>query len=231
MIDYKLGEAPGCTVQGQFDDSCRLRLSTTALKAMEHGRLRLKLSRHGPQPAVKDLLIDMAAASGVFDIHVGSSATRVSIGDGVTGAWDIRLWREACLTVGAGSTSNGVRIVCDRSEVQIGEDCMFSTGILIQSADQHGIVDLRTGQIINNRHRETRLGNHVWLGRNSTVMGDVTIGEGAIIGAGSVVTKPVPAFTAAAGVPARVVRTETTWSRSPVELDAFASLYCRQAAD
>jgi acetyltransferase-like isoleucine patch superfamily enzyme len=44
------------------------------------------------------------------------------------------------------------------------------------------------------------------IGSNSTILCGVTIGEGAIVGAGTVVTKDVPAWTIAAGVPARVLR-------------------------
>lgn len=50
------------------------------------------------------------------------------------------------------------------------------------------------------------IGNYVWLGCNVTVLPGVTIGEGAVIGAGSTVTKDVPAYTVAVGVPARVVK-------------------------
>jgi acetyltransferase-like isoleucine patch superfamily enzyme len=45
------------------------------------------------------------------------------------------------------------------------------------------------------------------VGSNATILCGVTVGEGAIIGAGSVVTKDVPAWTIAAGVPARILRT------------------------
>jgi acetyltransferase-like isoleucine patch superfamily enzyme len=45
-----------------------------------------------------------------------------------------------------------------------------------------------------------------WIGGNSIILRGVTIGEGAIIGAGSVVTKDVPSFTIAGGNPARVIR-------------------------
>ena len=49
----------------------------------------------------------------------------------------------------------------------------------------------------------------VWLGANVTVLKGVTIGARAVIGAGSVVTRDIPADTFAAGAPARVVRTLT----------------------
>ena len=50
------------------------------------------------------------------------------------------------------------------------------------------------------------IGNNVWLGNNVCVMPGVTIGDGAIIGANSVVTHDIPAFSVAAGIPAKVVK-------------------------
>jgi len=50
------------------------------------------------------------------------------------------------------------------------------------------------------------VGNDVWTGHNVNIMGGVTIGDGAIIGAGSIVTKDVPAYAIVAGVPATVRR-------------------------
>lgn len=49
------------------------------------------------------------------------------------------------------------------------------------------------------------IGDDVWLGARVMVMPGVTIGDGAIIAAGAVVTKDIPAFAIAAGVPAKVV--------------------------
>jgi phosphonate metabolism protein (transferase hexapeptide repeat family) len=51
-----------------------------------------------------------------------------------------------------------------------------------------------------------RLGHDVWIGHGVTVLPGVSIGNGAAIGAGAVVTKDVPAYTVAVGVPARVLR-------------------------
>jgi len=51
------------------------------------------------------------------------------------------------------------------------------------------------------------IGNRVWIGYRAIVLPGVTIGEGAVIGAGSVVTKDVPSFKIVAGVPAREVGT------------------------
>lgn len=51
-----------------------------------------------------------------------------------------------------------------------------------------------------------RIGNNVWLGGNVVVLPGVTIGDNIVIGAGSVVTKDVPANSLAVGNPCRVVR-------------------------
>jgi acetyltransferase-like isoleucine patch superfamily enzyme len=54
--------------------------------------------------------------------------------------------------------------------------------------------------------RRVAIGNDVWIGRSSIVLPGVEIGNGAVIGAGAVVTKAVPAYAIAAGNPARVIR-------------------------
>jgi acetyltransferase-like isoleucine patch superfamily enzyme len=52
----------------------------------------------------------------------------------------------------------------------------------------------------------TTIKNSVWIGVNSIILKGVTLGEGVVVGAGSVVTKDVPAWTIVAGNPARIIR-------------------------
>jgi acetyltransferase-like isoleucine patch superfamily enzyme len=54
--------------------------------------------------------------------------------------------------------------------------------------------------------RHVTIGNDVWTGHNVNIMAGVSVGDGGIVGAGSVVTKDVPPFAIVAGAPARVVR-------------------------
>jgi acetyltransferase-like isoleucine patch superfamily enzyme len=54
--------------------------------------------------------------------------------------------------------------------------------------------------------QHTVIGNDVWSGLNVTIMGDLTIGDGAILAAGAVVTKDVPAYAVVGGAPARVIK-------------------------
>ena len=62
----------------------------------------------------------------------------------------------------------------------------------------HGGVTLGDGPIV--------LGKNVWVGSNATILQGVTVGDNAIIAAGAVVTKDVPADTIVGGVPAKVIR-------------------------
>ncbi len=55
-------------------------------------------------------------------------------------------------------------------------------------------------------YKRTQIGNDVWIGCNSVVLPGVTVFDGAVIGAGAVVTKDVPPYAIVAGVPARIIR-------------------------
>lgn len=57
------------------------------------------------------------------------------------------------------------------------------------------------------------IGNHVWLGRRASIIGNVRIGTGSIIGMCSVVVKNIPTFSIAVGYPAKVIKENVSWGR------------------
>lgn len=69
---------------------------------------------------------------------------------------------------------------------------------------QFGLVD--TDAEIPNREKSTVIGNDVWIGCNAVIMSGVTVGNGAVIGASSVVTKDVEPYTIVAGSPAKILK-------------------------
>ncbi|MCJ2058338.1 hypothetical protein MKL09_17490 [Methylobacterium sp. J-048] len=77
-------------------------------------------------------------------------------------------------------------------------------------SDAPSIVDLESGRRIN-PSRPIHVGHRVWLGRNVSVFKGAHIGDGAIIGAQSIVSGVIPGNTLAYGSPARVVRENVTW--------------------
>ncbi|WP_170108164.1 CatB-related O-acetyltransferase [Flavobacterium sediminis] len=54
--------------------------------------------------------------------------------------------------------------------------------------------------------KRIEIGNDVWIGHNVIIVGNVKVGNGAVLAAGSVVTKDVPAYTIIGGVPAKIIK-------------------------
>jgi virginiamycin A acetyltransferase len=95
---------------------------------------------------------------------------------------------------------------CHLGRVHIGRDVLIGSGVHVTSGRHtHGTADalvpIRTQE---GERTLVRIGAGAWIGSAAVVMADV--GERTIVGAGSVVTKPLPAGVVAAGVPARVIR-------------------------
>ena len=91
--------------------------------------------------------------------------------------------------------------------VTIGADVMMGPDVVI-IAMNHGFADVDV-PMIDQGHDAAQgvtIGNDVWIGTRVVILAGVTVGDGAVIGAGSVVTKDVPAYTIVAGNPAKVIR-------------------------
>jgi acetyltransferase-like isoleucine patch superfamily enzyme len=73
----------------------------------------------------------------------------------------------------------------------------------VNNATGHTWIDK---DVYDDRPEPISIGNDVWIGMNVTIMGGVTIGNGAIIAAHSVVTKDVPAYAIVAGIPGKVIK-------------------------
>jgi maltose O-acetyltransferase len=90
-------------------------------------------------------------------------------------------------------------------DVTIGDNVLIGPKTVIWGRD-HGI---KKNMIMNQQgHTDAPIviGNDVWIGANVTILKGITIADGAIVGAGSVVTKDVPEYAIVVGNPARVVK-------------------------
>jgi acetyltransferase-like isoleucine patch superfamily enzyme len=116
----------------------------------------------------------------------------------------------ARIRIGGGCFFNLGVMVAALELVEIGENCMFANGCVITDANHR--FDDPTKPVPWQGFAgkgPTRVGDNVWCGANVVITGGVTIGERCVIGANSVVTEDIPAFSVAAGAPAKVIRTIT----------------------
>jgi len=201
--------APALTVNGPFADDCLF----TCLAEQADKLAHVRISAHGGKALLRGVHIAVLSARGRIDIAVGDDHSRVLVGAETVCQVSMQLFRRPTVLIGDRTTIGQARIIGAYSDILIGEDCLFSDEILVQSNDQHPLVDLDTQQVLNAHRRTVRLDAHVWVGRRAVLMPDITIGRGAVVGAGALVTSDIPAECVAVGVPARVVRERTSWRR------------------
>jgi len=93
-----------------------------------------------------------------------------------------------------------------RGTVVIGNDVMFGPGVSIFSED-HGFADPDTLMLDQPVTRKgVVIGNNVWIGTRAIILDGVTIGDGSIVAAGSIVKTSVPPYSIVAGVPGKIIR-------------------------
>jgi acetyltransferase-like isoleucine patch superfamily enzyme len=122
------------------------------------------------------------------------------------------------VTLGDYVLMNGARILCD-AEISIGDYSLISWNVVLMDSYRMPLDarsrrrELEQAALRESRRTECeveaapiRIERNVWIGFDVCVLPGVTIGEGAVVGARSVVNKDVPPFTVAAGNPARVIR-------------------------
>ena len=101
------------------------------------------------------------------------------------------------ISIGEGCYFNGGTTFIDDWKIDIGRECLFGPNVTLCT----------TGHPMDGMYSfPIRIGNRCWIGANSIIMPGVTIGDNSVIGAGSVVTKDIPANVVAFGSPCHVYR-------------------------
>ena len=157
--------------------------------------------------------------------HLGWTAMKlvglkyISIGDGTyispgvqLTAWDS--YNGTCFTpsivIGKHCTIRNNAHITSINSIRIGDNLLTGTNVLITD-NSHGKptrenMSLPPGMRPLHSKGPVVIGNNVWLGNNVCVLPGATIGDGAFIGANSVVTHDIPAYSVAAGIPAKVIK-------------------------
>jgi tetrahydrodipicolinate N-acetyltransferase len=127
----------------------------------------------------------------------------VSLQRGVRSVLDSRT-----LTIGHATNVNGLTKILVASAVSIGAECTVSWDVQILDSDLH---TLTVGGKARPMSAPVRIGNRVWIGTRAVALKGVTIGDGAVVAAGAVVTEDVAPRAIVGGIPARLIGVADSW--------------------
>lgn len=120
----------------------------------------------------------------------------------------IYVGKDATLYIKGNSFLNTNTVLNCFSYIEIGEETMISDDVRIQDSDNHFIIE---NGLRKPNSAPIIIGDHVWIGKNALILKGVKIGDGAIVAAGSVVVKDVPAGSLVGGNPAKVIKENVEW--------------------
>ena len=106
------------------------------------------------------------------------------------------------LIIGDNTFINVGTIISAHFQIKIGKNVQIAPGVIMMDSDFHGVED-RDAEVIPT---PITIADNVWLATRVLVLKGVTIGEGSTIAAGAVVTKDIPPYSLAAGIPATVIK-------------------------
>ena len=151
-------------------------------------------------------------------IRIVGNNNKIVFGDNCQVGNNCSFWMEGnniSIFIGSDTTFTHTVHFCaqeDGTSIQIGKDCMFSNNIIVRTSDSHPIYDLSTKQRINPA-KNVVIGNHVWIAPNSKIMKGAKIGNNAIVGSNTMVTKEVPNNCLVVGTPCKIVKNNIDWTR------------------
>lgn len=103
------------------------------------------------------------------------------------------------------------------SSIIIGDDCLFSNDVSIRASDGHPIMTYDFQKQLNAPTNYVVIEPYVWIGQDVKILKGVRIGACSIVGIASVITRVIPRFSVARGIPAVFSRCEGIWIKNRSE--------------
>lgn len=150
--------------------------------------------------------------NGTSTIQFMGNNSRVRIGkNNIIHRMQLHIGSQSTVITGERCAIQSVRMTTQGGKVQLGNDCMLSHDIELWQTDTHPIFDLNTGLRLN-KIKDILLGDHIWLGLNTTLLAGTVLGNDSIAGAKTVTSARFPENVVIAGNPARILRNNITWT-------------------
>jgi tetrahydrodipicolinate N-acetyltransferase len=173
----------------------RIRIGSESRLSLARGSfLFLGFANFGPPPCA--IHLGLNARLSIYGTVNICRGTRIYVNDG------------GHLELGNRSYINDCSVVTCFESIKIGAHCSISWNTNILDTNIH---ELGVQGVARPRSERVSIGDHVWIGTGAIVLPGVTIGDGAVVAAGSVVKSDVPASVVVAGNPARIVREDVSW--------------------
>jgi acetyltransferase-like isoleucine patch superfamily enzyme len=176
-------------------------------KIIANGSGRITLDGNGNHVVIKSPVFKVGVnlhLTGDASVHIAEHVSAHNLFVYASKNTELRIGRMA------GFTGLVRLLLHEPGSLTVGDGCLFASDTDVSISDMHSIIDLETRVRINPA-KNIAIGDRVWIGQRCLVLKGVNIGSGAVIGAGSIVTKDIPQNCAAAGNPARVIRRNVTW--------------------
>jgi galactoside O-acetyltransferase len=146
-----------------------------------------------------------------------STGKKVFIGDGSLVGADLHLQTDRSRIYIGSNSSAGTGVYSCAQEIRVGNDVLISWGCTFVDNNAHSLISSQRRDDLRLYQQKIKdwsvveiapivIKDKAWIGFNVIVLKGVTIGEGAIVGSGSVVTKDVPDYTIVGGNPAQVIK-------------------------
>ncbi|QRM43188.1 hypothetical protein F2982_06895 [Rhizobium sp. BG4] len=145
-----------------------------------------------------------------------SRNSELSIAEGysISGKITVGLNSKIIIGIDFTVTSNITFRTVESTKIDIGDDYLFGSDIIIRTTDGHPIYNAHTKKRINLSQSIT-IGKHVWIADRAVVLKGASLGNASVLGVGSVPTNKIGAHSVAVRNPAKVVKSDITWERSP----------------